>query len=305
MKPIADLPSTTEIRQFQAVAEVQSFSEAARRFGLSTAAVSATIARLEQLLSVRLFERTTRKVRLTHEGEVFLKHCQEALFHIEAGVQETRQAQTGLSGIVRISAPSDLAHGQLSIWLQSFISAHPNVQVQLNVADRVTDLVSENIDIAIRYGEPQDSSLIARRLCDVHRLLCASPSFIEAFGAPKHPDELTEYPALCYEVAGQINDLWTFRKDDQDFSVRVNSIFRTDDSSLTREWGLQGKGLVYKGEIDLRADIQQGRLIPLLTDYETRYTPLYLMYPSAKHLPARTNHLIRHLLDMTQSERTS
>jgi DNA-binding transcriptional LysR family regulator len=298
-----DLPSTVEIRQFLAVAQMQSFSAAARHFGLSTAAVSATIARLEKNVSVRLFERSTRKVRLTNEGEVFLVHCQQALFHLESGVLATVQAQQGLSGHIRISAPSDLARGLLSDWLQGFQLQHPNVKVHLSVGDRVTDIVGEQIDVAVRYGIPQDSSLVARLMCDTHRVLCASPEYLDAFGTPTHPNDLKDHFALCYEVGGKVNDVWTFAYNDEQFEIKLNCIFSTDDSSLTRDWALQGRGLVYKGEIDLRNDIESGRLIPILTDFETRYTPVYLVYPSAKNVPMRTHRLIEYLLWATEQER--
>lgn len=299
--PYSGLQSITELRQFIEVANSNSFSKAANNLNQTVAAISASIKRLEKTLKVRLFERSTRSVRLTSEGAIFYQSCINALQILEKGTEELVSSSQGISGKLVISAPTDLMQTQLSFWIQDFQSIYENISIEVRVSDSLSSLVSEPIDLAVRYGFPSDSSCVARLLKDSNRVACASPEYLNRYGTPMHPNELLEHNCLCYKVNDTHDKAWCFFKDEQELKVTVNSMFSTDDSSLARAWAIAGKGIVYKSELDLLQDITSGRLVPLLPDYSGSKSPLYVVYPGAKNQANRTKTFINYLFERAEN----
>ena len=296
MKASNALLSLVELRQFLQVARSGNFSLAARQLEQTTAAVSAGVKRLEHSLGVRLFERSTRSVRLTEEGRAFLEGCQKALNELDVAVDRATRSLESPSGHVVISAPTDLAKTLLNDWLINFQSDFPEITLSVSLADTLVDLKKSLIDLAIRYGFPADSSMIARPLARSFRIACASPEYLDAQGEPYHPYELADHNCICFHVKGQVDNIWRFFDKKEELKVNVSGTLSTDDSSLARQWALEGRGIVYKSELDLRSDIRAGRLVPLLTAYQGQESPLYVVYPSRENLPRRTQVLIQHLL---------
>lgn len=295
--PYTGLQSITELRQFIEVANSSSFSKAANNLNQTAAAISASIKRLEKTLETRLFERSTRSVRLTVEGAIFYQSCIKALQILEKGTEDITSSSQEISGKLVISAPTDFMQTQLSFWIQDFQTTYKHISVEVRVSDSLSNLVSEPIDLAIRYGFPNDSSYVARLLKDSNRIVCAAPEYLDRYGTPMHPNELLEHNCLCYKVNNTHDKTWSFLKDEQELKVTVNSMFATDDSSLARAWAIAGKGIVYKSELDLLPDLESGRLIPLLPSYIGSRSPLYVVYPGAKNQANRIKTFINYLFE--------
>lgn len=300
MKANSPLQSLTELKQFYQVATTGSFSGAAKVLNQSTAAVSAGIKRLENDLEVRLFERSTRTVSLTDEGKQFFFHCKNIFTELDLAIDNLRLAKSELAGNLTIAAPGDLARTSLNTWIQEFKQHYPGITFDIRVSDALADLNRSAIHLALRFGIPADSKLIARPIAELPQLACATPSYIKQYGSPSHPEDLTEHHCLCFHIKQRKKDDWVFYKGEEKFTVKVSGPLTTDDSSLARQWAIEGLGIVYKSFLDVADDIKQGRLIHLLQDYHGELAPLYAVYPSKQNLPARTKAFIEFLVSKSE-----
>lgn len=286
----------SDLRLLQDAAQLGSFSAAGRKHGLSPAAASACIQRVEEALGARLFERTTRRLRLTESGETYLAHCRQALEWLEEGENRLREEHTQLSGLIRLSAPSDLGRNLLLDCLDRFSADHPDVHFALSLSDTPADLIGDDIDLAIRYGAPADSSLIARPLADSRRVVCAAPSLLEKLAAPRHPAELADLPTLTLTTGhGPMNE-WRYRDGGASRVLRLRSARQSNDGEVIRRWAIQGHGFAYKSQLDIADDLATGRLRTVLDEYFVDPAPLHLLYPGHRLQPARIRRLIDFLL---------
>jgi len=270
------------LQLFIAAAEDGSFSAAARRLDLGPVQASATIARLERELGTRLFERSTRRLRLTEAGEQWLPHARQMLAAWEDGQAALRDAagdEQPLSGRLRVSLPSDVGRQHLWRWIEDFVAAEqgPGLQLELRLSDRVADLVQEPVDYAVRYGEPPDSSLVALPLApDNRRVLCASPAYIARHGQPRTPAELKAHDCLRWGLGEGLHGRWRFTSPaGEAVAVEVSGSRVADDGGLVREWALAGLGLAYKSGLDMAADLAAGRLVALLPGWLGEPAPLH------------------------------
>ncbi|MGH8445850.1 MAG: LysR family transcriptional regulator [Solimonas sp.] len=281
-----------DLRLYVRVAQAGSLSAAARQLGLSPAAVSAAIKRIEAAQRVRLIERSTRALRLTPEGETFLDGCLRILDQWE----QTRSAlQDGgaAHGEVRISAPSDTAHSRLSPWLAEWQRTHPGVNVTLLVSDRVQDLMRESVDIAVRYGVLADSGLVARPLCSGPRIIVAAPDYLKKHGTPKTPDELTRHHAVFLLIDGRPYRDWPLWRGRQQQATRVRMQGNLcGNGQLVRQWALQGRGLASKALVDVIDDLEAGRLVQVLPDHHGGELPVQAVLPGRGHTPQRVRELL-------------
>ncbi|MFK7090993.1 LysR substrate-binding domain-containing protein [Chromobacterium violaceum] len=286
-----------DLRLFQDASQLGSFSAAGRKHGLSPAAASACIQRMEAALNARLFQRTTRRLRLTEAGETYLAYCRQALELLEEGEHRLQQAQQELSGVIRLSAPSDLGRNRLLDCLDRFGAEHPAVHFSLSLSDTPADLIGDDIDLAIRYGQPADSSLVARQLAASRRVVCAAPSLLEKLGQPSHPQDLAGLPTLTLTTGhGPMNE-WRYRDKGEIRSLRLERVRQSNDGEVLRRWAVQGHGFAYKSRLDIAADLAAGRLTTVLDDYFIEPAPLHLLYPGHRLQPARIRRLIDFLLD--------
>lgn len=263
-----------------------SLSATARALDLTPAAASAALKRLEAELGVQLFVRSTRSLRLTPQGEQFLEQCRPALAALQeasAGLAEGGQA---LRGALRLSAPADLGRNALLSWLDEFQQMHPGVDIRLSLSDRIANVYSDPVDVALRYGEPPDSDLVALPLAPQNRrVLCASPAYLARHGAPSHPRALVDHNCLCFMLGDEVHDRWRFSGGGEAaFSVRVRSANIANDGGVVRQWAVLGKGIAYKSRVDVAEDLARGRLLPLCEAWTTEATPLFLVVPGRRHL---------------------
>lgn len=287
-----------DLQLFVRTAETGSLSAAARLLDVSPAVASAALKRLEQQLQVRLLARSTRSLRLTPEGELYLVHARLALQSLEEGRQQLVGSQEGICGVLQLSAPSDLGRNTLLPWLDAFQDEHPQLQLRLLLADRVADLFREPVDIALRYGAPEDSSLVALPVApENRRVLCASPSYLARHGSPRSVEELHQHNCLLYMLHGRAYDRWRFQDGKREVLMNVAGDRVCDDADVTRRWAVAGRGVVYKSWLDVAEDVCEGRLQVLLPNCLGEPTPLYLVCAHRAQL-SKAVHLLREFVQL-------
>jgi DNA-binding transcriptional LysR family regulator len=286
-----------DIRLFVEAARLGGLSLAGRKLDLSPAAASARLLKLETSLATRLFERTTRQLRLTDEGRLYLEHCEQALQALDDARAALLAGRKEVRGKVRISTTSDFGRHVLNPWLDEFTALYPQVVPALLLSDSLSHLVDDDVDLVIRFGVPLDSSLIARPLASNRRVLCAAPSYLHRRGTPTHPDELA---GLDHIVSGQRgwSSEWRFRRDKQEviFNVPMERARETNDGALARQWAVDGHGIVLKSIWDVSADLEAGRLTRLMPDWQSADAPVHALYPHSRYLPPRVQTLLDFLV---------
>ena len=270
------------LETFSAVVENGSFTAAADTLGISKPVVSKQVSLLEQHLGVQLLHRTTRRLRLTHAGEVFFNYSQRIMSDVREAEQSVLPLQQEAQGRLRISAPESLAMSLLPDVLLSFQQQFPRIELDIHVSGRLVDLVEEGIDVALRVGKLEDSSLMARRLmlCAFHA--CASPEYLKKHGKPSHPGELETHNCLIYSQAPH-PESWQF-KDEQgkSFNIKVNGNLRSDTGNILMNAALSGKGVFIAPTFMIASALEEGQLETVLDQYMQVATGLYAIYPYSK-----------------------
>jgi len=280
---------------FLRVAHARSLSEAARHLDQTPSSVSARLKRIEEELGVRLVERTTRTLRLTPEGERFVQTCEAITATWARGRGLLRQDARSVEGRIHIAAPTDTCTQFLAEWIGDYARMHPRLTVTLRVGDRMHDLPREAVDIAIRYGELSDSSMVSRVLVRARRVLVAAPKYLER-GAPiSSPGDLSSHRCLAWLSRDQPKVQWTFVSPEGTSETVVVEPALCGDSLLVRQWALRGEGVAYKANVDVAADLRAGRLVRLLEDYEGEPVPISAVMPSGRHMPTRVRAMVDHL----------
>lgn len=279
------MKALSDLQVFVRAAQAASLSAAARAMDMTPAAASAVIKRLEVELGVPLFVRSTRALRLTQEGEQFLDDCRPGLDLLLQASERLSSHKGQVSGVVQISMPSDLGNHVVLPWLNEFRERHPHVKLRLSVSDRVLDLMRHPVDIALRYGEPPDSSQVCLAVAPRNRrALCASPGYIARYGMPTSPRELPQHDCLCFMLSDRSHNHWTFVRGTEVVEVDVQGSVQSDNGDTIRRLALVGEGVVYKSYLDVAADLHSGRLVRLCPDWQGELAPLNLISPGRQHL---------------------
>lgn len=274
-----------DLELFIATAEQSGLSAAARLLDISPAVASASLKRLESDLGTALFVRTTRSMRLTVAGERLLARCRPLLDGLREAEAEVRAGENAIEGQLQISMPSDLGRHVVLPWLNAFQARHPGVTLRLQLTDRLADIYREPVDIALRFGKPPVSSMVALPLLESNRrVLCAAPAYLARHGAPASPHELDAHNCLCFMLDETVNDRWRFRKDDEEIEVTVRGDRVADDSEIVRRWALEGLGLCYRSRIDVQADLTRGALRIVCADWEGNNQPLYMVLANRRQV---------------------
>ncbi|QIE45717.1 LysR family transcriptional regulator [Pseudohalocynthiibacter aestuariivivens] len=275
------------IRVFLAVAELESFSGAARRLGMTPAAVTRTIAALEDKLSLQLLVRTTRRVSMTSAGALYAARVAPLAQGLARAVEETREAQGMTAGRIRISAPMSLGLEVLPTVLSQFATLHPQTHVAVNLSDSFVDIVEEDYDLAIRVsGPPTDKSTIWRKICKVPRVLVASADYVAAKGLPKTPDDLAGFACLSYEQDAR-QELWELSKGATHRSHKVEGTISVNNGDLLAKLALNGEGIALMPRFIVSDSLATGQLIEILPDWMVSEIWLTLYYPPYDRLPLR------------------
>ncbi len=285
-----------DLQLFVRTADSGSLSAAARGLDVSPAVASAALKRLEASLGARLFARSTRSLRLTAEGEAYLLHARAALASLHEGAQALAGGREAISGVLQLSAPSDFGRNLLLPWLDEFQARHPQLQLRLLLGDGLTDLFRQPVDIALRYGEPQDSSLVALPVAAANRrVLCASPGYLQRHAAPRTVADLQAHNCLRFMLAGRVHDRWCFEDGRRSLAVQVSGDRLSDDADVVRRWALAGAGLAYKSWLDVADDVAAGRLQVLLPELGGEPAPLNLLCAHRAQLGQPVRLLREHL----------
>ncbi|MDR9863286.1 MULTISPECIES: LysR family transcriptional regulator [Pseudomonas] len=277
---------------FLLIVEKGGLSAAGREAGLSPTSVSERLAALEKHYAATLLTRTTRSISLTDEGRLLLEGARRLLADAEHIESSIKLGTDHISGLIRLSAPVDLGRNHIVPILDQFLEENPEVSVDLNLTDGVLDLAGQGIDFAIRYGALPDSTLRVRKLSEGRRVVCASPAYLTAHGEPQHPAELAQHPCILMRFGNNIHREWQFRSDGRSFKVSVSGRRIANDGDQVRQWCLAGHGLCIKSYIDVREDLNTGRLIEVLQAYSLPGVDLQIVYPSGHALPRRVKLLM-------------
>ena len=285
-----------EMRTFCAVAEAGSFVRAAEALAVSKAAVSRHVGELEARLGVRLLHRTTRRLSLTGEGEIFCARSKELLAGLEEAESELRSRSSAARGVLRINAPVTFGILHLAPLWGTFRERHPQVRLDLTLSDRTVDLVEEGYDVAIRIAALPDSTLVSKRLAGTRIVLCASPRYLEASGVPSHPSELAKHTVIAYRYWSTGDD-WQFNGPGGRVSVRTKPIMHSNSGDTCRAMALEHHGVILQPDFLIGRDLADGTLVELLPQFHAQELGIYAIYPTRKHVSPKVRALIGFLVE--------
>jgi DNA-binding transcriptional LysR family regulator len=284
-----------QIETFAAVATRGSLSAAAQAEGVAPAVIGRRLDALEERLGVKLLVRTTRRISLTFEGSAFLEDCQRILNDYHNAEASVSLGGVKASGHVRVTAPAGFGRRHVAPLLPAFLASHPDVSVSLDLSDRLADIVNEGIDVAVRIGVLDDSSLVAIRLADNQRVVVASPAYLAARGTPAHPDALQAHDCLTFGTRGSQARGWLFTIDGETVPVRVAGPLECNDGTVLHEWALAGHGLAWRSMWEVAAELASGHLVTVLDDFRAPDDAIHAVFAQRRHLPLRVRMFIDHL----------
>jgi DNA-binding transcriptional LysR family regulator len=287
---------TTDLRAFVRVMDRGSFSAAAKDLDVTPSAVSKLVSRLEDRLGVRLLERSTRRLALTPEGEMFLARARRIVADIEEAEAEVMQARGAPRGKLRINAGTAFGLHQLAPALADFLARYPEIDLDLSITDRLVDLIEEQADIAVRSGHLPDGPFIQRKIADLQRVICAAPSYLKRRGTPKTAADLKEHD--CIVVAGPGLNRWPFKTRSGIDVVDVRPRVTTDDAEAALRLAIEGAGIIRLSDVIVGSPLRDGRLVALLTEtHHVEPFPLAAIYPAGRQRLPRVAVFITFLLE--------
>jgi DNA-binding transcriptional LysR family regulator len=288
------------MRTFRTVVETGGFSAAARRLGLSKAAVSKQVAELETHFGTALLHRTTRRLNATDAGRRYFENCVRLLDELDDVEAEVRNAQAEPTGRLRVSAPVNFGNAVLAPVICAIAQRYPKLEIQVELSDRFVDLIEEGFDVALRIRTNlPDSSLIARRIGSVTRSVCAAPSYLKRMGLPKTPLELKNHACLIYTLSTSPYD-WKFTSGGKSVTVRVSGGIQSNNGQFLMSFLHAGLGIALLPDFTVGEDVRAGRLKPILENYQVAPHDLYLVYPANRHQSPK----LRAFIDMAAQHLT-
>lgn len=293
-----DAPMLGGIELFCYSAEAESFTIAAARAGITPAAVSRAVGRLEARLGVRLFARTTRQVRLTDEGRTYYAQCRDALERLRDAEREIGEQQRVARGLVRISVPTPFGHHRVLPLLPRFRERHPDVDIEVHLDNRNIDFTADGYDLAVRGRTPPDSGLVARKLVDAELVVAGAPDYLRRRGTPSALADLARHDGLQFVLPSTGQRIpWLFREDGRDVDLAMaGGIACSGDLLGMVTLARHGGGLVQTYRFIIEDDLAAERLVEVLQPYGGRSRPFSLLYPANRHMPLRVRVLVDFLV---------
>jgi DNA-binding transcriptional LysR family regulator len=275
-----------QISTFVDVVARGSLSASARAEGIAPAMIGRRLDALEARLGVKLLQRTTRKLALTDEGAAFLEDCQRILGELEEAEAAVAERSARASGHLLVSAPAGFGRQHVAPLLPSFLAEHQDVTLNLNLNDRVVDVVGEGVDVAIRIASLSDSSLVGVKLADNQRVLVASPAYLKRHGIPDTLADLARHNCLAISSEGSQRG-WTFRDNGKLVTLKVAGNMVCNDGEVLHDWALAGKGLAWRSMWEVGSEIDAGTLCTVLDAYAAPGNDIHAVFAQRRHLPLR------------------
>ena len=278
----------SDLAFFSLLVKHGNLSAAARELGLTPPAVSTRLANLERRLGVRLLNRTTRRITVTHEGERYLAEGNRILADLEALERSIASGQAQPRGLLRLNATFGFGRAHIVPAVSDFSRAFPEVEVQMRLTDRPVNLLDEGFDVAVRFGDIPDARLTARKIASNRRLLCASPRYLQTAGEPRAPGDLSRHRCIVVRENDVAYGTWHLRSGQRVETVKVRGPLSSNDGESALQWALDGHGIVMRSEWETAADLRSGRLRQVLSDWHTPPADIHALYPEQLNLPAKT-----------------
>ena len=282
------MDALSDLAFFSLVVKHGNLSATARELGLTPPAISTRLAKLEQRLGVRLLNRTTRRVSVTQEGELYLAEGARILADLQALERSVSSARAQPQGLLRLNATFGFGRAHIVPAVSDFCRQFPDVEVQMRLTDRPLNLIEEGFDVAVRFGDLPDARLTARRIASNRRLLCASPRYLEIHGEPRAPGDLQRHRCIVVRENDVAYGTWRLESGARAETVKVRGPVSSNDGQSALEWALDGHGIVMRSEWETAAHLRAGRLQEVLTDWRTPPADIYALYPERLNLPAKT-----------------
>ncbi|MDH3741922.1 MAG: LysR family transcriptional regulator [Hyphomicrobiales bacterium] len=278
------------MRVFQRVAELESFTKVANETGTSQSSVSKHVSALERRLGAKLMNRSTRRLRLTDAGSEYYQRCLAILGDIEEAESAVANRHSEISGPIRISAPDTFGRFRVMPLLWDFLARYPKVELDISLDDKRADIVKEGVDLAIRSAISFDPTWITRKLCDVKRVLVASPKYLNQFGSPVSIEDLKRHDCIIYSLAST-GQIWDF----QDTKIRVRGRVRVSSPEAATMAAQNGFGITLSPEWLVRGQVDAGLLVPVLTDCVPVPFEVHAVLPERRFISARVRYILEHL----------
>jgi LysR family transcriptional regulator, transcriptional activator for dmlA len=283
-------------------------SAAARELGITTPAVSKRLAQMEARIGVALVNRTTRRMSLTPEGELYLEHARRILGQIDDMAQLLGHAKAAPSGLLRVNATLGFGRSHVAPVISRFVRKHPQVEVQLQLSVNPPPLTDDVFDVCIRFGAPPDSRVIARRIAPNRRVLCAAPAYLARHGTPKVPHDLTRHQCIGIRQGDEAYGVWRLspsrgsrgakgKSAARSEAVKTRGNLSTNDGEIAVNWALDGHGILMRAEWDIERYLRNGRLVPVLANYQTPDADVYAVYPQRHQLATRIRAFVDYLAE--------
>jgi len=276
---------------FSVLARAGSLSAAARELGITTPAVSRHLAAMEARVGVSLVSRTTRRMRLTPEGELYLEHARRILGDIDDMAQLLGASKAMPTGLLRVNATLGFGRSHITPIISSFVRQHPQVEVQLQLSVNPPPLTDDSFDVCICFGAPPDARVIARLLAPNRRLLCATPAYLAKHGTPKVPNDLTRHNCIGIRQGKEAYGVWRLSsgrgRNASVESVKTRGNLTTNDGEIAVKWALDGHGILMRAEWDIERYLNSGRLVQVLPQYSTPDADIHAVYPQRHQSTAR------------------
>jgi DNA-binding transcriptional LysR family regulator len=289
-----------EISVFIQVVQEGSFSKAAKKLGMPNSTVSSKVSSLERRLATTLIQRTTRQLKVTETGQAFFEKCCLSLQEIQNAERELVSTQLVPQGLIRVTAPVELGSKVLPPLLSRYLSKFPSVQVKLELSDNVTDLISNNFDVALRIGKLEDSSLVARKVGVIQYALFATPDYIKQNSRPKHPRDLRQHPCLAFNPgSGDFGTVeWKLESKSGSTKISIPHRIELNNLSALKSLLLLGNGITYFPAFLIQEELASGKVIRVLPEWGSTLKPVHIVYPPQKHLPPKLSEFLKQAFEM-------
>jgi LysR family transcriptional regulator, transcriptional activator for dmlA len=281
------MDSLSDLGFFALLARQQSLTAAARELGVTTPSVSKRLAQIERRLGVRLLNRTTRRVSLTSEGELYLGNGSRILSDLAELEQLVTSSRAEPAGLLRVNASFGFGRAHIAPAISAFVARYPGMEIQLQLTDRPASLQDQGFDVGIRFGDVPDARINARLLLKNRRVVCASPAYLKRRRAPLAPHDLTQHDCLVLRENESAYGTWHFSRGKKDETVKVNGPLSSNDGNTVLNWALDGRGIVVRSQWEIGDYLKSGKLVPLLADWALPNADIYAVYLERHRLSAK------------------